>query len=602
MVVCAGAIQTPALLQRSGLGRRLGATLAAHPTVKLAARFDDELNVPDDVPVHQVSEFAPDLSFGGSASSPGLVALALSDHWSLFGAAVEAWRQIAVYYAAITSEGRGRVFAVPGWRDPVVTYRLTRRDRALLGRGLARLALVLLEAGATAVYPSFRGAPIVRSRRDLAVMQGTFAARRASLMTVHLCSTVPMGGNSRRAADRQSGTRPWHRQRVRQRRVAAARRARREPAGVGDGSRHPQRAEVPRPAGLAPVQLSFRDPPVATLVTGASGWFGRALLAALTDPAGAHQRRSIRALVTSSVAAAELAGLPGVEPVIGDVRTTSGLHALFDRLPRVGPIDVIHAAGVIHPATPSDWVEINARGTANVAATARAAGVRRLVHVSSNSPFGTNPHRTDRFRNEEPYDPYLGYGRSKMLAELRLLDEVGNGLDAVIVRPPWFYGPHQPARQTTFFTLVRKGRFPIVGDGRQRRSMVYVDDLVEGVVRAELVECAAGRGWWIADERPYEINEIVAAVTDAMAAAGLDVAARQLRVPAIVGRAAVAADAAIQRRHRYVAQVHVLGELGATIACDISAAQGELGFQPSVGLVEGMRRSVEWCLSQGIEL
>ena len=200
VVVCGGAIQTPALLQRSGLGRRGGAVLAAHPTVKLTARFDDDVNVADDVPVHQVSEFAPDLSFGGSASSPGLVALALSDHWSLFGEAVAAWQQMAVYYAAITSEGRGRVVAVPGWRDPLVTYHLTRRDRALLGRGLARLALVLLEAGATAVYPSFRGAPIVRSRRDLAVMQGTFAARRASLMTVHLCSTVPMGGDARRSA------------------------------------------------------------------------------------------------------------------------------------------------------------------------------------------------------------------------------------------------------------------------------------------------------------------------------------------------------------------------------------------------------------------
>jgi len=205
VVVCGGAIQTPALLQRSGLGRRFGATLSAHPTVKLAARFAGDINVPDDVPVHQVSEFAPDLSFGGSASSPGLVALALSDHWSLFGEAIEAWRQIAVYYAAITSEGRGRVVAVPGWRDPLVTYRLTRRDRALLGRGLARLALVLLEAGATAVYPSFRGAPVVRSRRDLAVLQGTFAASRASLMTVHLCSTAPMGADRRRSATDSKG-------------------------------------------------------------------------------------------------------------------------------------------------------------------------------------------------------------------------------------------------------------------------------------------------------------------------------------------------------------------------------------------------------------
>ena len=87
VIVCGGAIQTPALLQRSGLRRNVGRTLAVHPTVKLAARFADDVNVPDDVPVHQVKEFAPDLSFGGSASGPGLVALALSDSWDRFGPA-----------------------------------------------------------------------------------------------------------------------------------------------------------------------------------------------------------------------------------------------------------------------------------------------------------------------------------------------------------------------------------------------------------------------------------------------------------------------------------------------------------------------------------
>jgi nucleoside-diphosphate-sugar epimerase len=291
-----------------------------------------------------------------------------------------------------------------------------------------------------------------------------------------------------------------------------------------------------------------------------------------------------------------------VQPVIGDVRTASGLDPLFASLPQGADVDVIHAAGVIHPATTSDWVEVNARGTANVARRARAHGVRRMVHVSSNSPFGTNPDRADVFRNDEPYAPALGYGRSKMLAELRLLDEVADGLDAVIVRPPWFYGPHQPARQTEFFRLVRRGRFPIVGDGRQRRSMVYVDDLVDGIVRAELVDCPPGRGWWIADSTPYELNEIISAVGAALTAAGLSVAPRQLRVPAVIGRLAAAADAALQRRHRYVAQLHVLGELGATIACDISVAQRELGFRPSVGLAEGLRRSVAWCLAQGLQL
>lgn len=200
VVVCAGAIQTPALLQRSGHRGLVGRNLAVHPTVKLAARFDEPVNVVDDVPVHQVKEFSPDLSFGGSASQPGLVALALTDSWPAMRDAVTSWREIAVYYAAITSEGRGRVIALPALRDPLVTYHLTRRDRDLLGQGLARLALVMLAAGADEVYPSFRDAPIVRSRADLARATAAFSAAAASVMTVHLCSTVPMGEDRSRAA------------------------------------------------------------------------------------------------------------------------------------------------------------------------------------------------------------------------------------------------------------------------------------------------------------------------------------------------------------------------------------------------------------------
>lgn len=191
--VCAGAIQTPALLQRSGLTRNIGRSLAIHPTVKLAARFADEVNVVDDVPVHQVKEFAPELSFGGSASQPGLVALALLDNWRHFREAVVDWPRMSIYYAAITSEGRGTVRVLPRLRDPLVTYRLTARDRELLGAGLARLSLLMLEAGAEAVFPSYRGAPLVRTRRDVASQAARFSATRASVMTVHLCSTVPLG-------------------------------------------------------------------------------------------------------------------------------------------------------------------------------------------------------------------------------------------------------------------------------------------------------------------------------------------------------------------------------------------------------------------------
>jgi nucleoside-diphosphate-sugar epimerase len=341
------------------------------------------------------------------------------------------------------------------------------------------------------------------------------------------------------------------------------------------------------------------DSPDTTIVTGAGGWLGQALTHHLRLDGPCGRSGLVRGLVTNDDDAAELHRL-GVDAVIGDVRRPDGLGELFAGTS--GTTDVIHAAGVIHPKRVDDFEEVNARGTANVMAAALTHGVRRVVHVSSNSPFGTNSHRADTFRNDEPYHPSAGYGRSKMRAELHVLDAVGRGLDAVIVRPPWFYGPFQPARQTTFFQLIRKGRFPIVGDGRQRRSMVYVDNLVHGIVAAELTPTPPGRAWWIADAEPYELNDIVETVGRALAAEGLTVRPNRRRLPAVTGRLAERADDLIQRTGRYVAAIHVLGELGATIACDISAAQAELGYEPTVALAEGMRRSIRWCLEHGIDL
>ncbi len=73
----------------------------------------------------------------------------------------------------------------------------------------------------------------------------------------------------------------------------------------------------------------------------------------------------------------------------------------------------------------------------------------------------------------------------------------------------------------------------------------------------------------------------------------------RLRLPALAGRLAERADGR-SRAGRYVQQLHVLGELDKTIACDISVARAELGYEPEVELEEGMRRSVRWCVDQGL--
>jgi choline dehydrogenase-like flavoprotein len=192
--VCAGATQTPALLHRSGIRHNIGNGLKMHPTVKIAARFDHPIDH-GEVPMHRVTEFAPGLTIGGSASRRGHVALALADSGSDYAAALADWERVAVYYAAIRSEGHGRVVGIPGLRAPLVTYNLTDGDMSRLARALLHLGEVLLAAGATEMYPSVTGGVVARGPEDLVQWWDATSRSRANLMTVHLTSTVRIGEN-----------------------------------------------------------------------------------------------------------------------------------------------------------------------------------------------------------------------------------------------------------------------------------------------------------------------------------------------------------------------------------------------------------------------
>src|SRR5947208_3000073 len=105
-------------------------------------------------------------------------------------------------------------------------------------------------------------------------------------------------------------------------------------------------------------------------------------------------------------------------------------------------------------------------------------------------------------RPGEKVDDLLELGVQKVEGDLRDQQAMEEWLRAVpaasfppitIVRAPWFYGPEQPARQTRFFSMIKAGRFPIVGGGHNRRSMGYVDSLAYGILLAAQVPQAAGR-------------------------------------------------------------------------------------------------------------
>lgn len=195
--VCAGTIQTPALLQRSGLGRNAGRAFQLHPTVRVLARFAKPVDAHrHHLPLVAITEFSPDLRFGGSVFTLATFGLGLAEDWALRSELLADYRHFAMYYAMIRPDGVGQVRALPGLTEPIVSYRLTARDWRRLGSGLERLAQALLAAGATEVIPSICTHPGWKSAGDLQRNLPIDLPRRlTALMTIHLFGSCPMGAN-----------------------------------------------------------------------------------------------------------------------------------------------------------------------------------------------------------------------------------------------------------------------------------------------------------------------------------------------------------------------------------------------------------------------
>jgi nucleoside-diphosphate-sugar epimerase len=259
-----------------------------------------------------------------------------------------------------------------------------------------------------------------------------------------------------------------------------------------------------------------------------------------------------------------------------------------------------HCAGLIHPVHfVSELYRVNVEGSRNLCQVAEAAGVRRVVAVSSISPIG-NSYATDYvFDESAPYHPYMNYGRSKMMMEKILHEFQARGkLQTAIVRATWFYGPGQPERQDTFFKMIRTGKAPILGTGNNRRSMTYIDNLCQIMLLCEIKGVANGQTYWAADRRPYTVNEIVDTVERLLKNEfDIPVSHKRLRLPFWVGDVAMWSDRLIQRVGLYQQKIHVLGEYNKTVACSVAKGEKELGYRPTIELEEGMRRSIAWCLA-----
>lgn len=333
-----------------------------------------------------------------------------------------------------------------------------------------------------------------------------------------------------------------------------------------------------------------------TLVTGAPGWLGTRLLEVLTDAAdplqrfSMHKERRVKALVLPNISTTSLP--KAAELVPGNVLDKASLAKAME-----GVDTVFHLVGLIHPKKIQQLFDINTTGTLNVLEAAAKAGVKRVVMISSNSAAGLGKN----MKESDPAKPYMAYGRSKLQAEQHVLRFVAEKkLEAVILRPCWFYGPGngQPERQLRFFRMIQKGNPILFGSGRSLRSMSYLDNTIQGILLAEKTPEANGQIYWIADGKPYESIEIYRTIAKLF---GTELKPR--KIPGLASFICRIIDRLLQAVGMYITEFHVAGEMDRDIACDISKAQRELGYKPEVELEEGMRRSIAWAREkQGLEI
>jgi nucleoside-diphosphate-sugar epimerase len=321
------------------------------------------------------------------------------------------------------------------------------------------------------------------------------------------------------------------------------------------------------------------------LVTGATGFTGGQVARRLH-----RQGDQIRVVVRDPSKAADLAAL-GIEVVRGDLTDRASMAAA------VAGMDVVYNIGALYRTAglkPSVYRAVNADAVPMIIECAHDAGVRRVVHCSTVGVHGDVEHPP---ANEDaPLRPGDVYQETKVLGE-QLGREAAQrtGVELVIARPSGIYGPGD-RRLFKLFGGVARGKFLMLGDGKIFYHLTHVDDLSDGFRLCATVPAAAGRTYLLAGGEVTTLNELVALTAEI---AGVKPPAMHWPVwPFWLAGAACEVLCApfgisppiFRRRVDFFTKSR---------AFDISRARAELGFAPSIGLREGIGRTLEWYRDHG---
>jgi 2-alkyl-3-oxoalkanoate reductase len=267
------------------------------------------------------------------------------------------------------------------------------------------------------------------------------------------------------------------------------------------------------------------------LVTGASGMLGGAvadLLAARGDEVTVMQRRS--------------AGGRHRER-LGDITDAAAVRTAV-----AGQDAVVHLAAKVDVVGPwPDYERTNIGGTRTVVDAAAAAGVDRLVHVSS--PSVAHAGRSLTGEAAGPADPARArghYARSKAAAEVLALGADSDRMRVTAVRPHLVWGPGDTQLVGRLVARARTGRLPVVGPGTALVDTTFVDNAAEALVAAlDRIEHARGQALVVTNGEPRPIGELIG---DICRAAGAPAPRLHVPVPVAYGVGALVEAAMLASR------------------------------------------------------
>ena len=327
------------------------------------------------------------------------------------------------------------------------------------------------------------------------------------------------------------------------------------------------------------------------LVIGGNGFVGSHLIAALLG-----RGDTVRVLAL----AGEQTGWLEERAVAvhrGDIREPDTLIA-----PMRGAQVVVNLAAMMDVWRPiADYRAVNVTGTENVCRASLAAGVQRLVHMSSSSIYGMGaPREVDESFPLRPFaDPYPVTKAEGDALVRRMITE--DRLPAVIIRPDQIFGPGDHLHFGHMADRLRSARSIIVGRGHNRMPFVYVSDAVQGLMLAIDHPRAIGNAYNITNDKRLTQQQLLEAIAD-----GIGVKPPRLHVPyRLLYAAGYAAErAATLTRSGRRPPITRLGVafFGTDNRYAIGKARRELGFVPRVPLREGVRRTATWYRQRDIRV